>query len=88
MRVVSLLPSATEIVCLVAEHAAAANGSSGDGATPALELVGRSHECDFPASLSHLPMLTAAKTKWTDSAGGAYSLVSGKARFAELASPV
>lgn len=37
LRVVSLLPSATEVVQLVAD--------SCDGS---VELVGRSHECDFP----------------------------------------
>ena len=42
-RIVSLLPSATEIV-----YALGAGG----------ELVGRSHECDFPASAQHLPVLT------------------------------
>lgn len=46
MRIVSLLPSATEIV-----HAL---GRSGD-------LVGRSHECDWPASNAHLPVLTAQR---------------------------
>ena len=44
MRVVSLLPSATETLCLV--------GGAG-------LLVGRSHECDHPAGLAHLPVLTA-----------------------------
>lgn len=43
-RVVSLLPSATEIACLV-------------GAGP--DLVGRSHECDFPPEVLALPALTA-----------------------------
>jgi len=43
MRVVSLLPSSTETVCAL-------------GARDAL--VGRSHECDFPASVEALPALT------------------------------
>ena len=43
MRIVSLLPGATELVCaLGAQH----------------ELVGRSHECDFPEHVRHLPSLT------------------------------
>jgi iron complex transport system substrate-binding protein len=46
MRVASLLPSATEIVCAV-------------GATDAL--VGRSHECDFPPGVDDVPILTSAK---------------------------
>ena len=46
MRIVSLLPSATEIVCALGfEHA----------------LVGRSHECDFPPAVTHLPSLTSPK---------------------------
>jgi iron complex transport system substrate-binding protein len=45
-RIVSLLPSATEIVCALGfEH----------------DLVGRSHECDFPRSVEHLPALTEPK---------------------------
>ena len=47
MRVVSLLPSATELL-------AAVGGID--------LLVGRSHECDFPAGLDDVPMLTAQKT--------------------------
>ena len=47
MRVASLLPSATEMVCAV-------------GARD--ELVGRSHECDHPAGLEHLPVLTRPRT--------------------------
>lgn len=45
-RVVSLLPGATEIIVAL-------------GAADAL--VGRSHECDFPASVSALPACTALK---------------------------
>ena len=45
-RIVSLLPSATEIVCAL-----------GFGE----KLVGRSHECDFPASVAALPPLTQAR---------------------------
>jgi iron complex transport system substrate-binding protein len=43
MRVVTLLPAATEIV--------AALGGAG-------QLVGISHECDYPASVQHLPRVT------------------------------
>lgn len=45
-RIISLIASATEIVCALGmqEH-----------------LVGRSHECDFPASIKHLPVCTAPK---------------------------
>jgi iron complex transport system substrate-binding protein len=45
-RVVSLIASATEIVCAL--------GRGG-------WLVGRSHECDFPPQITHLPALTAPK---------------------------
>jgi iron complex transport system substrate-binding protein len=45
-RVVSLLPSATELVCAV--------GGTGD-------LVGVSHECDFPEEVRRLPVLTSAR---------------------------
>jgi iron complex transport system substrate-binding protein len=45
-RVVSMLPSATEIVCaLGGQH----------------QLVGRSHECDFPAGVDALPACTSAR---------------------------
>src|SRR5260370_1186611 len=45
-RIVSLIASATEIVCALGfeEH-----------------LVGRSHECDFPESVKRLPVCTAPK---------------------------
>ncbi|HSH93501.1 MAG TPA: cobalamin-binding protein [Roseimicrobium sp.] len=44
-RVVSLLPSATEILCALGQKEL---------------LVGRSHECDFPADIRDLPVCTAA----------------------------
>lgn len=42
-RVVSLIASATEIVCALGRRA---------------DLVGRSHECDFPSSIQSLPVCT------------------------------
>jgi iron complex transport system substrate-binding protein len=47
-RIVSLIASATEIVCAL--------GARG-------RLVGRSHECDFPDDVAALPALTAPKFK-------------------------
>jgi iron complex transport system substrate-binding protein len=47
-RIASLLPSATEIVCAVGAEA---------------DLVGISHECDFPESVRHLPALTRARLR-------------------------
>ncbi len=46
MRVVSLVPSASEILCLV-------------GGDPML--VGRSHECDHPPSITDRPVLTESR---------------------------
>ncbi|CAN5728955.1 cobalamin-binding protein [soil metagenome] len=46
-RIVSLLPSATEMLCAI-----------GGGHL----LVGRSHECDFPPEVASLPVLTGART--------------------------
>ena len=46
MRIVSLLPSATEIVCALGLED---------------QLVGVSHECDFPSTVVGRPIVTAAK---------------------------
>src|SRR5438445_792476 len=46
VRIVSLLPSATEIVCALGARA---------------ELVGRSHECDFPPDVERVPVLTSSR---------------------------
>ncbi|HJQ39826.1 MAG TPA: cobalamin-binding protein [Thermoanaerobaculia bacterium] len=47
-RIVSLLPSATEIVCALGYESA---------------LVGRSHECDFPRGIERLPVCTESKVR-------------------------
>ena len=44
-RIISLLPAATEIIYALGLEA---------------KLVGRSHECDFPETVKHLPVCTAA----------------------------
>ncbi|GJM21614.1 MAG: cobalamin-binding protein [Planctomycetota bacterium] len=46
LRIVSLLPSSTEIVCALGLEE---------------QLVGRSHECDFPASIADRPTLTRSR---------------------------
>lgn len=45
-RIVTLLPSATEIICALGFEA---------------QLVGRSHECDYPPAVVGLPVLTSPK---------------------------
>jgi iron complex transport system substrate-binding protein len=45
-RIATLLPSATEIVCALGYED---------------QIVGRSHECDFPASIKRVPALTEPK---------------------------
>ena len=45
-RIVSLLPSCTEIICKLGYRK---------------NLVGISHECDYPNSISGLPVLTKAR---------------------------
>src|ERR1043166_496647 len=47
-RIVSLIASATEIVCALGFES---------------QLVGRSHECDYPPSVKQLPQLTSPKFK-------------------------
>src|SRR5215470_9081767 len=46
LRIVSLIASATEIVCALGAES---------------EMVGRSHECDFPSSVKRLPVCTSPK---------------------------
>src|SRR5262245_46383932 len=46
MKIVTLLPAATEIVCALGLRES---------------LLGRSHECDFPADVAALPALTRAR---------------------------
>src|SRR6267378_3900856 len=48
LRIVSLIASATEIVCALGFED---------------QLVGRSHECDYPPSVKLLPQLTSPKFK-------------------------
>ncbi len=52
-RIVSLVPSATEILCAVGGRDL---------------LVGRSHECDYPTGLQAIPALTGQKITSTDPA--------------------
>ena len=52
LRVVSLLPSATDMLCFVADPT---------------WLVGRSHECDYPPAVQTLPILTAARVRFESS---------------------
>lgn len=60
LRIVSLLPAATEIMAAL-------------GLTD--RLVGRSHECDEPEAVRHLPVLTAARIDATLSSGGIHAQV-------------
>ena len=46
MRIVSLLPSATEIICAVGQRH---------------HLVGVTHECDFPLDVRELPVVTQSR---------------------------
>ena len=46
LKIISLLPAATEIVCALGLES---------------QLIGRSHECDFPESVRNLPVCSSAK---------------------------
>lgn len=65
MRIASLLPSATELVCAVGAQA---------------ELVGISHECDFPKDLAELPALTSTRLGAPTSSSGIHAEVQGLVR--------
>jgi iron complex transport system substrate-binding protein len=54
VRIVSLLPSLTEIACAVGLRE---------------QLVGRSHECDYPPGVAELPVCTEAKLSLEGSSG-------------------
>ena len=65
MRIVSLIPSGTEML----------------GAIGALhQLVGRSHECDFPDAVGQLPALTAQKTRFDPDAGAGARQIDAQVR--------
>eukprot|EP00127_Corallochytrium_limacisporum_P003207 Clim_evm56s147 gene=Clim_evmTU56s147 len=53
-RVISVLPSATEVLCLIPGGAQ--------------KLVGRSHECDYPENVQDRPVLTGQRVTATESA--------------------
>ncbi len=61
LRIVSLIPSATEIVCALGLEEF---------------LVGRSHECDFPPAVKALPVCTAPKFNPEGTSGEIHQRVS------------
>ncbi len=54
MRIVSLIPSGTEIIALLGAESM---------------LVGRSHECDFPPSVLSVPSLSSQRTHFDPKSG-------------------
>jgi iron complex transport system substrate-binding protein len=64
MRIVSLLPSLTELVCTLGRRA---------------QLVGVTHECDFPAGVEKLPHLTRSRIPAAATSGEIDKLVSEQA---------
>ena len=64
MRIVSLLPSLTELVCNL--------GRGGD-------LVGVTHECDYPDEVRKLPHLTRSRIPGASSSAEIDALVAGQA---------
>ncbi|KAI8845799.1 hypothetical protein BJ741DRAFT_585842 [Chytriomyces cf. hyalinus JEL632] len=72
LRVISLLPSATELICAIFSHAKPVPNSNSLAVYSLrtgriIQLVGRSHECDYPTSVLPLPSLTAQKTQFDGS---------------------
>ncbi len=67
LRVVSLLPAATEILARV-------GGID--------RLVGRSHECDHPPGIDHLPVLTAQRAAYDPQSGVGAAEVDAQVRAA------
>lgn len=68
-RIVSLSPAATEMLALI-------------GAEP--WMVGRSHECDFPASILTRPVLTGPGPAWGSAEAPSLNSTLDQARLAEL----
>ena len=60
MRIVTLLPSATEIVCALGRES---------------QLVGVSHSCDYPTTVRSLPTVTSTRVPYDQSSGEIDSFV-------------
>ncbi|GJL68901.1 MAG: cobalamin-binding protein [Nitrospirales bacterium] len=66
-RIVSLIPSGTEMVCALGCRA---------------QLVGRSHECDFPSDINQLPVCTQATVNSEESSQAIHAQVSKRLQTA------